>query len=191
MTRYELLVFLHVSSAIVWLGAGATLGLIAIRALRSSDPLEGARVAQVSEWLAPRLFIPASLATLVFGVLLVLDGPWSFGDLWVALGLAGYAASFVSGIAFIDPEAKRLHRAAAEHGPTSPQAMRHTRRVVLASRLELVVLFAVVSVMVAKPSVDDSVMLVGLGVAIAAAWALILLASRSQPAAVKSAPAAE
>jgi uncharacterized membrane protein len=191
MTRYELLVFLHVASAIVWLGAGATLGLMAIRALRSSDPLDGPRLAQASEWLTPRLFIPASLATLVFGILLVLDGPWSFGDLWLALGLAGYTVSFVTGIAFIDPEAKRLHRAAAEHGATSSQAMRHTRRVVLVSRLELVVLFAVVSVMVAKPSGDDVGMLVGLAVAIAAVWALILLASRSRPVAARSAPAAE
>jgi uncharacterized membrane protein len=191
MSRYELLVFLHVASAIVWLGAGATLGLMAIRALRSSDPHEGPRLAQASEWLTPRLFIPASLATLLFGVLLVLDGPWSFGDLWVALGLAGYAASFVTGIAFIDPEAKRLNRAAAEHGPTSRQAMRHTRRVVLVSRLELVVLFGVVSVMVAKPSADDGGMLVGLAVAIAAVWALILFASRSRPAAATGAPAAD
>jgi uncharacterized membrane protein len=191
MSRYELLVFLHVASAIVWLGAGSTLTMIGIKAMRSSDPLDVKGVAETSEWLTPRLFIPASLATLIFGILLVLDGPWAFDQLWIGLGLAGYAASFLTGIGFLDPESKRLHRAAAEHGPTSSEARFHTGRLVLASRLELVVLFAVVSVMVGKPSADDTWTLVGLGTAIVAVWLAVAALSRPRVPEAEAVPAAE
>ena len=46
-------------------------------------------------WLAPRLFIPASLSAMILGILLVIDGPWSFDQLWISLALAGWAASFL------------------------------------------------------------------------------------------------
>ena len=44
----------------------------------------------------PRLFIPSGVLTLVFGVLLVFDGPWSFADLWILIGLAGWIAAWGS-----------------------------------------------------------------------------------------------
>jgi hypothetical protein len=40
------------------------------------------------------------LTVVVCGILMVVDGPWDFGALWIVLGLAGYAATFVTG-AFI------------------------------------------------------------------------------------------
>jgi hypothetical protein len=44
----------------------------------------------------PRLFIPSGVLTLVFGVRLVFEGPWSFGDLWILVGLAGWIAAWGS-----------------------------------------------------------------------------------------------
>lgn len=98
MTRYKLLLFLHVAAAIVWLGGAMVLQYFAFRAERASDPLEMHRVSIDAEWLAMRLFVPASLAVLVFGILLVLDGTWGFDQFWIVLGLAGYAFSFFLGI---------------------------------------------------------------------------------------------
>ena len=31
------------------------------------------------------------MLVLILGVLLTIEGPWSFGDLWIVLGLVGYA----------------------------------------------------------------------------------------------------
>jgi uncharacterized membrane protein len=168
MTRYDAYLTLHVIAAIIWLGAGFTVFLLSQRAQRSPDPAEGGRLAAISDWLAPRLFIPASLSVLVLGLLMVVDGPWSFDTLWIVLGLVGYAASFLTGILFLKPESERISAAVAEHGPTSPQARRHMRRIEIVGRIELAILFAVVVDMVAKPTADDGWLLAGGAVALAA-----------------------
>src|SRR5688500_4694128 len=94
MTRYELLVFLHVAAVIIWIGAGFLIALLVFGAERAGDRIREAGYHRDVGWLAPRLFIPASMATLVFGILVVADGPWSFGDLWIVIGLVGWAVSF-------------------------------------------------------------------------------------------------
>jgi uncharacterized membrane protein len=180
VSRYDLIVFLHVACAIIWLGAGLLMVLLELKASRSGDPAELGRIGADNEWLAPRLFIPASLATLVFGILAVADGPWTFSTLWVDLGLAGFALTFLTGIGVIKPESERLKAAVERHGPQSPEVARHAHRLALVSRLDAVVLFAVVAVMVSKPSADDPWTLVGLGVGMVAAWLLILWASRAE-----------
>lgn len=79
MTRYELLLFLHISSAIVWLGAGFLTTILDLKAGRTGDPAETARMGETTQWLAPRLFIPAALTTFLLGLLLTIDGPWATG----------------------------------------------------------------------------------------------------------------
>jgi uncharacterized membrane protein len=187
MTRYELLVFLHVSGAIIWLGAGFLVTILELKAGRTGDPAEMRRVGETNKWLAPRLFIPSALATFVLGVLLTIEGPWSFGDLWIVLGLAGFATTFITGIGFLSPESKRLDAAIAAHGPTSAQAQRHMHRLVLATRVDMVVLFAVVFVMTSKPAPEDRWLLAGLAAAIVAVAATIVGLSR--PRAAPEAPA--
>lgn len=183
MTRYELLVFLHVSCAIIWLGANFVLNLLVVKAGRSGDPLELSRLAEANKWLAPRMFIPVSMLTLVFGVLLVADGPWTFAQLWIVLGLSGFAATFLIGIGFLEPESKRLDAAVAAAGPASPEAQRHTRRLILVARLDLALLFAIVAVMASKPATEDTWTLVGLGAVLVAAWIALAAVSRPRDAA--------
>jgi len=182
MDTYELLLFLHVTAAIVWLGAGFTFGMLVVKAERTGDAAEVKSLTEAAEWLTPRLFIPSSLLTLIFGVLLVLDSSfYSFDQLWIGLGLGGFAVSFLVGIALIEPTAKKLHAALEEHGPESPVTTGLTRRVTLISRMELVVLYAVVAVMAAKPTADDTWLLVGLGAGVVVVWALIAIVSRPRP----------
>ena len=158
MSYYEVLLFLHVATAIVWLGSGFFLQMLVWRAGALDDRplLQG--VANNSGWMAQRIFIPASLAVLVFGILLTIEGPWSFGDLWIVLGLAGYAFSFLVGIGFIEPEGKRI--AAAMAAGDQGRAAFHIGRINTVSRIELVVLYLVVAVMALKPDGDDTATLV-------------------------------
>jgi uncharacterized membrane protein len=155
MSRYELLVFLHVAAAIVWLGGALVLQYFAFRAERADDPLEMHRVSSDAEWLAMRLFVPASLAVLVFGILLVLDGPWGFDQLWIVLGLLGYAFSFFLGILFLSPESGRIARLIEQHGPAHEAVTSRIGRILALSRFELGILFAVVLDMAVKPEADD------------------------------------
>jgi uncharacterized membrane protein len=187
MTRYELLLFLHVATAIVWLGAAMVIQFFAFRAERASDPREMHRVASDAEWLAMRLFVPSSLAVLVFGILLVLDGPWGFDQLWIVLGLAGYAFSFFLGILFLSPESGRIARLIEAHGPAHEAVTRRITRILAVSRFELGVLFAVVLDMTLKPSGDDGWFYV-LAVAIVAAGAALAVWSYRRP---RGGPAAD
>src|SRR5688572_6631372 len=108
MSYYEVLLFLHIAAAAVWLGSGFFLQMLVWRAGKAGDGplLQG--IASNSGWMAQRIFIPASLVVLIVGILLTIEGPWSFGDLWIVLGLAGYAFSFLVGILFLEPEGKRI-----------------------------------------------------------------------------------
>ncbi len=155
MTRYELLLFLHVATAIIWLGATMVVQFFAFRAERAGDAAEMHRVASDAEWLAMRLFVPSSLAVLASGIALVLDGPWAFDRLWIMLGLAGYAFSFLVGILYLSPESGRIAKLIEAHGPEHEAVSGRIRRILAVSRFEVAVLFAVVLDMTLKPTADE------------------------------------
>ena len=187
MSRYELLLFLHIAAAIVWLGAALTIQLLGFRAERARDPAAVQHISASAEWLATRVFIPSSLSVLVLGVLLVLDGPWSFDHLWIILGLVGYAPSFGVGILYFKPVGARIHALGEQHGPQHAEVARRARRIDVVSRIELVILFLVVADMSLKPTADDVGTLIVGAVIIAAAVALGARALR--PAADRDLPA--
>jgi uncharacterized membrane protein len=164
MSYYEVILFLHIAAAIVWLGSGFFLQMLVFRAGKTGDGGLMQGVASNSGWMAQRIFIPASLAVLILGILLTIEGPWSFGDLWIVLGLAGYAFSFLVGIGFIEPEGKRIAKA-MQAGDGARGAI-HVKRINTVSRLELVVLYLVVWVMVLKPTADDTGSLLVIAVAL-------------------------
>lgn len=172
MSGYDLLVFLHVSSAIVWLGAGFVLAVLVFGAERAGERGREAGYHRDVAWLAPRLFIPASVGTLALGILVVLDEEaWSFDQLWIAIGLAGWLVSFGLGFFYFRPEGERIGELAAQHGPDYPELNRRLHRLNIIDRLQLVLLFVLVADMVIKPTGDDAGTLVA-GAAILAAAAL-------------------
>jgi uncharacterized membrane protein len=167
MSYYEILLFLHIATAIVWLGSGFFLQLLVFRAESAGDTGLTRGIASNSGWMAQRVFIPASLAVLILGILLTIEGPWSFGDLWIVLGLAGYAVSFLIGILFQEPQGKRIHTA-MEAGDQGRAAFL-IRQINAVARVELVVLFLVVGVMALKPTGDDTgTLIVGAALLVAA-----------------------
>jgi uncharacterized membrane protein len=179
MSAYELILTLHIVSAIVWIGSGFFVQVLAQRAQSTGDDERlGALVDDVAA-VGNKVFVPASALTLVFGLILVLvlDSPWSFGQLWIVIGLAGAAATFVTGIGMIEPGVRRAGELIARDGGMSPAASAAARRVITLARVDYVVLLLVVADMVIKPTGDDvgvlivmAVLLVG-GVAYAVARA--------------------
>ena len=154
MSRYEFLLFVHVAAVIVWLGTGTALAFIAIYAERSRDRALGERFGTLAAWLGPRVFAPASLGTLVAGILLVLDGSLTFHRLWIGLGLAAFAVSFLLNVGIRFPLLRRL-----EGGTLDPA--RGVRLLGLLARAELAVLYLAVADMLAKPTGADTGTLVG------------------------------
>jgi len=171
VSYYEVLLFLHIATAVIWLGSGFFVQMLVLRAEKTNDRLLLKQFSAYPAWMAQRIFIPASLAVLVFGILLTIEGPWSFDQLWIVLGLVGYGISFLTGILFIEPQGKRIHKAIEAHGPDSPEAAFLIGRSNVVSRLELVVLYLVVYVMALKPTADDTGTMI-----VAAAVVLVALA---------------
>ena len=141
MSGYDVLLFFHVTSVIVWLGAGLTLALIAVYARVNGDQVVLDRLGAIGRWLGPRVFAPASLGALTFGLALVADGHWTFHPLWIRLGLTAFAASFLLNAAVRLPALRRMERG-ADVG----------RLLALTATVELCVIFLAVLDMIAKPS---------------------------------------
>lgn len=152
VTGYEALLFVHIVAAVVWVGGGAATQLYAIRAISSSDPRRIAGFAKDVEWVGMRVFMPASLVVLGAGFGLVAKGDWSLGSFWVAFGLGVMAASALTGMLFLGPESGRIGKLIDAHGADDPAVLARIRRIFVVSRIELVLLVAVVIDMVIKPA---------------------------------------
>ena len=82
---------------------------------------------------------------------MMLKGDLDWGQFWVVAGLVGFAATFLTGIAFLSPQTKKFNALAAEKGDDSPEARAALRTLLLVARFDLAVLLLVVADMTAKP----------------------------------------
>jgi uncharacterized membrane protein len=144
MTFYELMLFIHIAAAILWIGAGFMLLIQAIRAERHGESAAIRRIVDDGESLGKTFFVPASGIVLAAGIVLTIDGPWSFDQLWIVIGLLGFAATFSTGLFVIEPRMKLIGQLMEREGGFGPAATAEARRLLVLSRLDYVVLFVVV-----------------------------------------------
>ncbi len=157
MDAYPYLKFLHVVFASLWLGGGIAMIVLGLAAMRARDDQRLVQVVLQVVWLADRLFVPASLLTLVFGVAMAWMA-WSFLDLWIVLGLAGFLATFVTGVFVIKPMTERVAAIVAAEGATAP-AVALGRRILRTAVFDYTAIVLVVAVMVLKPAAGDVLLL--------------------------------
>jgi uncharacterized membrane protein len=176
MTLYELLLFIHIAATVVWVGAGLCSLVLAIGYDRDGDEPAIRRFLADQERLATRLFIPASLTVVIFGIALVIESEaWSFDQLWIVLGLVGFAATFVTGLFMIKPASERIGAAMErEGGRLTPELRTDIRKLIVMARIDYVVLFLVIADMVIKPIGDDVGVLIGMAVILVAGIAYIV-----------------
>ncbi|HKB20651.1 MAG TPA: DUF2269 family protein [Gaiellaceae bacterium] len=181
MTWYDFWKFLHVGFAVLWVGGGAMIQFFALRTLRAHDNKRTVEFAGDVEWIGSRLLTTFSAGAFLTGIGLVWNAPfWKIGDDWIVIGLVLFAVTFLAGAAFFGPEAGRISRLAAAEGPNSPVVQARIRRILVLSRIDLVVLFLILFDMAVKPSFDDGWTIVGaLVIAAVVAAVLVVPASRS------------
>jgi len=150
-TYYNTLKFLHVLSAITWVGGNIYAQVLATKVIGEGDPVHMGTIAKDLGDLGNRLLLPAAVSVLVFGVWIVAASALNFTDTFVLIGLVGVAITIVTGAFFIGPEAGRLGKLAADHDPADPEIQQRIRRIVSISRIDLIVLVLVVADMVFKP----------------------------------------
>jgi uncharacterized membrane protein len=184
MSRYELLLYAHIALATIWLGGAVMMQFFALRALRSGAAERLATVATDVEWIGNRVLLPAGLGVLVLGVVLVWDGPWSFGDDWILIALGLFAVTFLGGAPFFGPESGRIAKLIQSEDVESPMTQARIRRVLALSRADAVLLYLIAYDMLVKPSFDDAgAILLGLLVAVALAALLVWRGLATTPSA--------
>ena len=150
ITTYQWFLSVHILAAVLWVGGGFTIQVLAWRVTRANDGPRLAGLTSDIEWMGTRVFVPASFVLVVFGFLLMNEGEWDY-QFWVVFAIAVWIASFLVGSGFLGPESGRLSKAVAEQGIDSPEAQSRLARIFLISRIELVFLLLVVLDMVLKP----------------------------------------
>jgi uncharacterized membrane protein len=151
---FALFKWIHVSVAVFWVGGGLLLTVLGLKAETSDDPNEIVTLARWAAWVGERLFAPAGLVVLAMGIAMLVHGGdpivhWS--KFWVIAGLVGYATTFVTGVAVISPQAKRVAELSETKGPTAPETIAAIRRILVIARFDVAILLLVVADMITKP----------------------------------------
>ena len=149
---YHTLKFLHVLAAVVWVGGGIFVQIYATKLRRADDPNKLAEFARDVEFFGTRVFAPASGTVLLMGILMVLYSPFiAFSETWILIGLAGFLATFITGMFFLGPAAGRLSKAFQTQGIDAPEVQANMKRIFAISRIDQIVLALVILDMVFKP----------------------------------------
>jgi uncharacterized membrane protein len=148
---YAFFRLVHVAVAVFWVGGGLTITLLALKAERSGTPDEMATIAKQAAFVGERFFAPAGLIVLLMGIAMMIHTDWGWGKFWVVAGLVGYAMTFVTGVAFLSPQSKRIAGLLDTKGAAAAETQAAIRRILLVARVDAGVLLLVVADMVTKP----------------------------------------
>lgn len=170
MDWYSIVKFLHVISAILWVGGGFVLFLLGVLAERAGNIEEKLQAMRASGQLGARFFAPMSMLTLIFG--LIMCTFWvGFSDLWIIIGLVGYATTFSIGMFIFKPTGERIGAMIARDGVT-PAALAIGQRMMRAARFDYAVMLVIIADMVLKPAIHDTGILTGMALVLVAGAAL-------------------
>ncbi len=151
MTLAKLMLTGHILSVVTWVGGGIMMQALAARA-RAAGPDDVYGFAQSAAWAGNRVFMPASVATLAFGLATVATEHWTFKPLWIKLGLLGWLLTAVNGGAVLGRLSRKMKNLGAERGPTDPSVQAASRKLLAAMNIDLVIVILVIADMVFKPS---------------------------------------
>ena len=142
---------LHVLAAMVWVGGGVTLSVMALHARSASDPRPMASFARLLPYIGIRVLMPSVVIVLITGVWMVLAGTeFTFSQTWVLLGLGLFAVAFLVGAVYMSRIGIQLDRAAqAESGAMHLRGL--LDRWIAGYAVVLLILIVAVWDMVVKP----------------------------------------
>jgi len=164
---YEVVKFLHVFIAIIWIGGAFGAIFVGTLAHRRSDTAAVLSTVRNISIMAKFIFMPASVVLLVLGAILVWEA-WSFFDAWVVIGIIGVVLTGLIGALILTPMVEQV-TAATDDAVAAPIAA----RLLQAARADQVLLAVVVWDMVSKPNWSDFVEIAVMAIIVAVAAAPI------------------
>ena len=148
---YSLFKWIHVTFAVVWIGGGMLLTILAIRAQRENVPSKVVAIAEQAAFAGEKIFAPAGMVVFLMGIAMMINTNWGWGHFWIVAGLIGYASTFITGVAVLSPLAKQIKASAEQNGPEHATTLALIDRIMLIARVDMAVLLLVVADMVTKP----------------------------------------
>lgn len=148
MNTFEWLKFIHVLVAVIWVGGGTFLMIMAHRAKRG--PLAHKIAMTKNADLAGRIFMVSGIIVLAMGIWMVIDTEiYEFSQLWILIGIVGLVISALIGALFFGPQGQTL---IAEYEAGSEAAGdKRLARIANVAVLDIFLLYVIVWAMVAKP----------------------------------------
>ncbi|SMD23266.1 DUF2269 family protein [Kibdelosporangium aridum] len=146
----EVLLLGHISFAAIWIGSHIGMLAIGSRALREG-PERTVQFIHDSDWLGNRLQAVSAILALLFGIALVVVVGFSFGDLWILLGILGFIILLIMGIGYLTPQSRKILEAAEQHGAGAPDVQAKIKTVRRVAIAQAAVMLLIVLDMVAKP----------------------------------------
>ena len=192
MDTYHVILYVHLLSLFVGIGAGSVL-LTCLFQLRTARTLEAAVPWGMVSGKVAKLFPVAILGLFLTGAYMT-HKVWTWSTPWIDVAIAVLVLLGVQGGGIAEHTAKKLQAAMMANGPgpLGPEARRMTRHpglwVVELSNLGLV--FAVVWNMTEKPGWGGSLASVVVGYAVGAGLALVLRRAPQDELAAAAEPAA-
>jgi uncharacterized membrane protein len=150
MGARELLLLGHIMFAVVWIGSHVGMLFLGGRA-RREGPARMVRFVADSVWLGNGLQAVSAILVLIFGGALVVVDGFGFTDLWILLGLLGFALLLGIGAGYLTPQSRRILETAEAKGAEDPGVQSRIQTVRRAAVLQTVVMVLVVLDMIAKP----------------------------------------
>lgn len=147
---YELAKYIHILCAVTWVGGAIYAQLLAYRVAQSDDPGDLPKLGRNLEWIGSRVFLPASMLLFVAGLFMVTQR-WQFEQLWISVAIVLWLVSAVAGSMYLGPKSKAVAGLFETEGPASPAALALLGRLFLVSRIELLLFFITIALMVFKP----------------------------------------
>jgi uncharacterized membrane protein len=150
MGARELLLLGHIMFAVIWIGSHIGMLMLGARA-RREGPDRMVRFVADSIWLGNGLQAVSAILVLLFGGALVVVDDFGISDLWILLGLIGFAVLLAMGAGYMTPQSRRIVELAEQHGAEAAEVQGKIRTVRLVSVAQSAVMVAVVLDMIVKP----------------------------------------
>lgn len=150
-TLYLTFRFLHVTSAIVWVGGVIALAVVNARLARAGEASASQAVARAGVFFGTAVMMPAAVVTLLAGFALL--GVTGRGlQLWTVWGLAGVFGSILLGALVLRRAGQELSALSARPSPDTARIAVLRRRLTRGGLFNIVLLVSTVWAMVFKPT---------------------------------------
>jgi uncharacterized membrane protein len=148
---YAILKFLHVLSAVVWIGGATALAVIMGRLIAARDRTTIAALFPHSMAYGQRMAGPSSILVLLTGIAMMIVGKVSPHAFWIIWGYLGIIVHFVFGATIMRKRGMAFAKLASSPGNDDELAAAGAR-LRIANLIYLLIMVSVIGAMVLKPT---------------------------------------